>query len=142
MRMSTKGRYGLRVMVELARHYGDGPVSVDVLSENQEISGNYIHVIVNSLKAAGLVRTSRGPNGGYELTRDPSTITALDVISVLEGRSIPVECVADAGLCRRSKRCAARDMWCEIAAAMDKVLSDMTLAHLAGNEDEKSREPS
>jgi Rrf2 family protein len=89
MKVSTRGRYGLRVMIELAAQYGNGPVLVDGIAKNQEISGKYIHVIVSGLRSAGLVRSVRGPNGGYELTRSPSRITALDVISALEGKSAP-----------------------------------------------------
>ena len=131
MRMSTRGRYGLRVMMELASHFGRGPMPVDAIAQNQEISGNYIHVLIPGLKSAGLVRAVRGPSGGYELTRDPSSVTALDVISALEGKTAPVECVADSSSCPRASRCAARDMWCEVASAVDGVLSDLTLAQLA-----------
>ena len=137
MRMSTKGRYGLRVMMELADRYGQGPVSVDAIARSQEISGNYIHLLVMGLRSAGLVRTVRGPSGGYELTRRPSSITALDVVSALEGRISPVDCVADADFCRRGARCVARDVWCEVAAAVDRVLSGLTLEQLASRQQER-----
>ncbi|MEN6368167.1 MAG: RrF2 family transcriptional regulator [Thermotogota bacterium] len=131
MRMSTRGRYGLRVMMELASQFGRGPVQVEGIAKSQAISGKYIHVLVTGLKSSGLVRAVRGPGGGYELTRDPSTITALDVVSALEGRTAPVPCVADAPACPRSDHCAARDVWCEVAAAIDRVLSGLTLSELA-----------
>lgn len=130
MRMSTKGRYGLRVMVELAGHYGRGPLAVDTIAGSQEISGKYIHVLVTNLRSAGLVRTVRGPSGGYELTKSPSSITALEVVSALEGASSPVECVSSAAHCQRAEICAARDVWCDVAAAIDRVLSDLTLEQL------------
>jgi Rrf2 family protein len=141
MKVSTKGRYGLRVMMELASRYGQGPVPVEVIAKSQEISGKYIHILVGTLRSAGLVRTARGPNGGYELTRKPSTITALDIVSVLEGRTIPVDCVADATACHRSKRCAARDLWCEVASAMDRVLANLTLEQLVDRQRNKLEEP-
>jgi len=131
MKMSTKGRYGLRVMIELAGRWGRGPVPVEEIARNQKISGKYIHLLVIGLRSAGLVRTARGPGGGYALSRDPSRITALDVVSALEGRSAPVECVADPSSCTRAGRCAARTVWCDVAAAVDGVLSRTTLAHLA-----------
>jgi len=101
MKMSTKGRYGLRVMMELAANHGRGPLPVDAIAANQGISRKYIHFLMTGLKNAGLIRPVRGPNGGFELTRDPASISALDVISVLEGWKAPVECVVDAGSCPR-----------------------------------------
>ena len=130
MKVSSRGRYGLRVMIELASQFGSGPVLVDEIAKKQEISGKYIHVIVSGLKSAGLVRSVRGPNGGYELTRDPSRITALDVISALEGRIAPAECVLDSSSCSRSANCASRDVWCQIASVVDVVLSALTLEQL------------
>lgn len=131
MRMSTRGRYGLRVMMELASRFGSGPVQVEAIARSQDISAKYIHVLVAGLKLSGLVRAVRGPSGGYELTRDPSSITALDVVHALEGRSSPAPCVADRGACPRSGRCAARDVWCDVAFAIDQVLADLTLSDLA-----------
>lgn len=131
MKISTKGRYGLRVMIELATHFGRGPVAVDTISKNQNISANYIHNLVSGLRSAGLVRTIRGPNGGHELAKTPDSITAYDVVSVLEGKSDPVECVNDASCCTRSSSCAAHDLWRDIASAVNKVLSDLTLETLA-----------
>ncbi len=141
MKMSTKGRYGLRVMVELACHFGRGPVLVEDIAKNQEISGKYIHVLAAGLKSAGLVYAVRGPNGGYELTRSPANITALDVVSALEGKSTPVQCVADPSYCARSARCAAHDLWCEVAAAVDSVLSNLTLEQLAMRQRAKQEAP-
>ncbi len=130
MRMSTKGRYGLRVMIELAAHHGDGPVLVETIAQNQGISGKYIHVLVGGLRAAGLVRSVRGPSGGYLIARAPSSISALDVVTALEGTSAPVDCVADSAFCPRASRCPARDVWCEIASAVDRALSSFTLDRL------------
>lgn len=141
MKMSTKGRYGIRVMMELAGHYGLGPTSVAAIARSQGISGKYIHLLVMGLRSAGLVRTVRGPGGGYELAKAPSSITALDVVSALEGRSVPVECVADASSCPRAGRCAARDVWCEVASAVDGVLSGLTLEQLAARQRAKVEEP-
>jgi len=106
MKMSTRGRYGLRVMMELALHHGKGPVPVETIANNQEISGKYIHNLMSSLHSAGLARTVRGPKGGYELARPPSEITALDAVEALEGKNVLMECVADASSCRRAGRCA------------------------------------
>jgi Rrf2 family protein len=105
--MSTKGRYGLRLMMELASGYGRGPMLAEAIAKNQAISGKYIHLLANGLRTAGLLRAIRGPSGGYELARAPSAITALDVIAALEGPNAPLECVEDASSCDRANACAA-----------------------------------
>lgn len=131
MKMSTKGRYGLRVMLELALNYKQGPVLVDAIALNQDLSGKYIHVLVGGLKTAGLIKAVRGPNGGYELARDPATITALEIIQAMEGDLAPLECVRNAPCCTRVNSCASRELWCEVASAMAQVLAGHTLAGLA-----------
>lgn len=141
MKMSTRGRYGLRVMMELAGNYGRGPLPADAIARSQDISGKYIHVLATGLRSAGLVRAVRGPNGGYELARRPSAITALDVVSALEGRTTPVGCVADASCCPRAGRCAARDVWCEVASAVDRVLSRLTIGQLAARQRARQEDP-
>lgn len=130
MKMSTKGRYGLRVMVELASRHGEGPVMVERIAASQELSASYAHILLGGLKSAGLVRSVRGPSGGYELSRPPERITALDVVAAVENDA-PVECVARASSCKRAPTCAARDVWCEVAAAIERVLSGVTLEELA-----------
>jgi len=127
-------------MMELASHFGQGPVFVGTIAKNQDISGNYIHTLLAGLKAAGFVRAVRGPSGGYELTSDPSTISALDVVRALEGYGWPVACVAKKEWCDRSKTCAARDLWTKLGAAMEKVLSEITLEELAVRQRTKSTE--
>jgi Rrf2 family protein len=141
MKMSTKGRYGLRVMLELALDAGSGPTLVENIAKKQELTENYIHVLVTGLKAAGLVRSVRGPKGGYELTRSPSGISALEVITALEGKTAPVDCVDNSGVCPRASKCAVRDIWNDVAAAIDGVLSHVTLEQLARNQGAKEKQP-
>ena len=131
MRISTKGRYGLRLMVGLASHESEGPVSVDVLSKEQSVSANYIHVLMGSLTAAGLARSMRGPNGGYQLSRGASEISALDVVRALEGMIEPVECVVKPGKCVRAADCTTREVWSKVANAVENVLGGLTLDKLA-----------
>lgn len=131
MKVSTKGRYGLRIMVELAVHHGSGPVLVTTIARNQQLPGKYIHVLVGGLKAAGLVTAVRGPNGGLELAREPRSITPLDVVEALEGRISAADCTLDPELCGRAADCVTRDVWCELAAAMEASLRRHTLADLA-----------
>jgi len=132
MKVSTKGRYGLRIMMELALHHGEGPVLVSTIALNQSLPGKYIHVLVGGLKAAGLVRAVRGPNGGLELGRDPSRISPLDVVVALEGpiagSARPTE---DLPPQDQVEGAVAREVWAELAVAMETALARHTLADLA-----------
>jgi Rrf2 family cysteine metabolism transcriptional repressor len=130
MQVSTKGRYGLRLMGALAANYGKGVMKVDKLSESEEITVNYIHVLMNSLKAAGLVRAVRGPNGGYELAAAPEKISAYDVVTALEGRIEPTECVRTPKVCECVGLCMTRELWCELATVYESVLKKHTLRSL------------
>lgn len=130
MKVSTKGRYGLRIMMELALHHKSGPVLVSSIAENQALPGKYVHVLVGALKAAGLVRAVRGPNGGLELGREPALITPLDVVTAMEGR-IAQEKVPDGTPCEGGESSVAREVWSDLAIAMEASLSRHTLAHLA-----------
>jgi Rrf2 family protein len=134
MKVSTKGKYGLRVMVELALRDGKGPVQVNLIADSQSISGKYIHVLVSGLKSAGLIRGIRGPHGGYELARKPSEITAYEIVASLESDLVPSDCVSDTSSCPRTDVCATRELWCDVASAIRKVLSETTLDRLAERE--------
>lgn len=131
MKVSTKGRYGLRIMVELALREGTGPVQVTAVASSQDLPPKYIHVLVGGLKAAGLVTAQRGPSGGLELAREASRITVLDVVEALEGPIRPVDCVEGPEGCRRSGDCVTRDVWRDLAEAMEGALRRHTLAGLA-----------
>ncbi len=126
-------------MLELALRAGPDPVPVEEVAEAQGISGHYIHLLVPVLRRAGLVRTVRGPKGGCILSRPPSAITLLEVVETVEGRIAPVECMADGTLCGESGGCAAREVWHEVASAIEGVLGGMTLEQLAARQ--RSRTP-
>ncbi len=130
MKLSTKGRYTTRAMLELAIHYGEGPIQIKDISRSQEVSERYLEQLLLPLKSAGLIRTTRGANGGFELIRKPSEIRLLDIFLVAEGTTAPVECVDNAAVCSRSAGCATRGIWAEIKAATDKVLESTTLQDL------------
>ena len=141
MKISTRGRYGLRLMMELASRFESGPVSVRNVAISQEISGKYIHLLVAGLKSAGLVRAVRGPGGGIELARDPSAITAYEVVAALEGKMTLVDCVFDNSFCDRAAFCAARDLWGDVAEAVNKMLAGITLEHLSKKQSIKKKYP-
>jgi len=127
MKLSTKGRYGTRLMLELAIHYGKGPVALKDIAKRQEISEKYLWQLISPLKIAGLVNSTRGPSGGYTLAKKPSEITLNDIVSVLDGPLCIVDCVKDPSLCKRSANCVTREVWSETSEELSKVLASKTL---------------
>ena len=130
MKVSTKGRYGLRTLMDIADHQTKGPVNLGDIAERQGISAKYLWQIVNLLKTAGFVRGTRGPKGGYVLLRDPSEITLLDVIQTLEGPLSLVECVDSPDFCPRTEACVAHSVWEEVSVAIRNALQKITLAEI------------
>ncbi len=130
MKVSTKGRYGMRLMTALGAHYGQGPISADLLADMEDVSSHYIHVLMSTLRSAGLVRTVRGPNGGYECSEPPHTITALDIVTVLEGEVALVNCTSKRQVCSKVDRCATHHLWCSMAHTIKHSLAQVTLADL------------
>ena len=132
--ISTKGRYGSRLMMELALHYGKGPLLLRTIAKRQEISEGYFEQIVMLLKSAGLVHASRGSRGGYVLAKPPAEITMKDIIFALEGRISLVECVQNPGICKRRSSCATRIVWNKLTETMITMLESFTLASLVAQQ--------
>ncbi len=130
MKLSTRARYGLRSMLELAINYGKGPVLVRDIASKQRISRRYLEHLIVALQAGGLVKTIRGKKGGCLLAKKPSDITVKDIVTVLEGEIIPVDCVTDNKFCDKIKICVARDVWHKVKLAIDDVLSSITLSEM------------
>ena len=132
MKISTKGRYGLEAIVDLAIHSSQGHVNLKSISERCEISEAYILQIFLILRRGGIVESVRGAGGGYFLARDPSEITVGDVLAVLEGPLAPVACIIDGGdrPCERYKNCATRGLWENIANALSDVVNSITIQDL------------
>jgi len=132
MRISTKGRYGLRAMVELARHWGrGGPLEMRVITERQQIPRKYLHALLTSLRAAGLVRSLRGSHGGYTLSRAPEQINVRDIVIALEGPIVLVDCNERGQPCDLYDCCATRDLWLELSQVVERRLAAVNLAELA-----------
>ena len=131
MKLSTKGRYGVRLMIDLAAHYGEGPVLLREIAKREEISEKYLSNLVNPLKAMGLVEATRGVHGGYVLGKAPAGITMKEIIEVLEGPLCLVDCVEKPAACTRVPFCIARDLWSEAAQGMSQILEKYTLADMA-----------
>ena len=130
MQISTRGRYGLRAMVDLAMHKQEGPLALRVIAERQEISESYLEQVFTSLRKASLVRASRGAQGGYELVRPAKDITVGDVLRALEGPIAPVLCVENEH-CDREKHCITRWFWQDLKEVIDNFLDSTTLQDLA-----------
>ncbi|MCJ7665158.1 MAG: Rrf2 family transcriptional regulator, partial [Actinobacteria bacterium] len=111
MKLSTRGRYGTRLMLELAQQFGKGPVLLKDISESQDISLKYLGQLIIPLKIAGLIKSTRGSHGGYFLSRSPDMIKLYEVVGAVEGPIAFTECVESPDICYRSKTCAAREVW-------------------------------
>ncbi len=138
MKLSTKGRYGVRAMIELALNYGGKPLLLKDIAVRQQISEGYLEHILPLIKKEGLVGAIRGANGGYFLTKPPIEITLGEIIYASEGRLAIVDCVANADICERNKECVARDMWCEINDKITAILDSFTLQDIVERELKKS----
>lgn len=134
VRLSTRGRYGLRAMVDLALHYGQGPVALKSIADRQNVSDHYLEQLMGSLRKAGLVTSVRGAQGGYELVRRPAEVTVGDVVRALEGPIAPVECVSEsadtASTCGMINTCVTRLVWAKLRNSISEVLDSITLEDL------------
>ena len=118
MKISTRGRYATRAMLDLALHYGKTPIQLKDISTRQAISLRYLEQIISPLVAAKIVVSTRGPRGGVMLARPPRKIKLSEVIQVLEVPISPVECVENPGICTRASSGVARDVWTDLARAI------------------------
>ena len=130
MKLSTRGRYGTRALLELALHQGEGPVLLRDIAQKQEISLSYLEHLITPLIAAGLVLSTRGPKGGVTLARAAEEIRLNEIIHLLDGPIAPVECISSQKVCARSGICAPRDIWEELRKAINDVLASITLQGL------------
>jgi Rrf2 family protein len=133
IRISTKGRYGTRLMLELAMNYDRGPVLLKEIAKKQEISEGYLQHIVDTLKGSGLIFSNRIGHGGYTLAKSPEQITLRDILKSLEGSINLSECVNNPDICARSPQCATRDVWSEVNRKFSQSLSDITLKDMLKN---------
>lgn len=127
MRLSTRGRYGTRLMVDLAQHYADGPVPLAEIAKRQDLSAKYLEQLIILLKGTGLIRSTRGRRGGYMLARRPEKINLGEIIETLEGRLAIVDCVTEPELCDRSPDCPTRGIWVGMTDMLKKQLFSLSL---------------
>ena len=132
MKLSTKGRYGVKAMVDLAIHYGDTPVSIKTISKRQNISEYYLEQLFSPLRKAGLIKSIRGAQGGYVLNKTPDQIKVSDVMYVLEGPIEIAECIEGVE-CNNIDCCATRLLWEKIKNSIDEVMESITLQDIAND---------
>jgi len=120
----------MRAILELALEYGKAPLQIKTIAKREDISNKYLEQLIAMLKASGLVRSMRGPKGGYLLARPPAEIQLKDVFLTLEGPMVPAECLEHPEYCSRCTDCATRQIWQELQEAIFGVLESVTLADL------------
>jgi len=139
MKLSTRGRYATRAMLELALRYGTGPVLLKDIANSQHVSDKYLEQVITPLKAAGLVNSVRGARGGFLLARPPGEIKLSQIIEVVEGSVAPVDCVDDPQGCPLSPQCVAREVWVKLKKSTDSVLDSVTLQDMVERQHQKAK---
>lgn len=129
MKLSTKGRYGVKAMFELAINHGLAPVSIKTIAKRQNISDYYLEQLFSSLRKADLVKSIRGAQGGYVLSREPKDISASDILNVLEGPIEISDCIVDdeSHSCNKADCCSTRLLWRKISDSVNNVINTTTL---------------
>ena len=135
MKISTKGRYALRLMIDLAQHDAGGYIPLRDISRRQEISAKYLEQIVEQLSRAGFVTSTRGAQGGYQLARHPSEYTVGDILRITEGSLAPVACLEHEPIdCARANECITLDFWRGLYDVINQYVDSVTLEELVSNE--------
>lgn len=130
MRLTTRSRYGTRMVLDIALHGKDQPVRIGDIADRQGVSVKYLEKLIRELKRAGYIKSKRGPRGGHMLTRPPEDISVGEIVSVLEGETLLVDCDKDATGCPRQAVCLTRSIWKEASEAMYKKLNSFTFGDL------------
>jgi len=131
MKLTMKGDYGLRAMLDMAAYYGQGPIESADIARRQYIPEQYLDQILMALRKEGLVKSVRGPKGGHMLARTPAEITMAQVMQALEGYVPPMECLPNPDFCKLSPGCALREVWQQIDAMTQQLLGATTIEQLA-----------
>lgn len=130
MKLSTRSRYAARAIIEIAKQSSDKPITRKSICESQQISSSYLENILIILKNQGIIKTTRGPRGGYTLAKDASEITMYDIVSVFEGSISAVHCVDDPSNCERFGHCPTKIVWQELMDAQSTILKSFTIKKL------------
>lgn len=130
MKLSTRTRYGMRAIIELAQYEGKRPLQLKAIADRQDISVKYLEQLMSLLRSAGFVRSVRGSKGGYVLARPADQIKLSEIFRCLEGSVTTAECTEDESYCERSADCVAREVWKKVEAAIHGVLDSIKLSDL------------
>jgi Rrf2 family protein len=141
MRLSTKGRYAARFMLDLAVNHDKGNILLKDIARRQEISEGYLEHLIPHLKGAGLIISTRGAKGGYRLAKEPSEISLREIIELMEGSLYPVECAENPRACKRSAHCVTTDVWKELGKKITETLEVITLEDLVNEQKIKGEFP-
>ena len=139
MKISTRGRYSTRMMLELGLNYGNGPTLLKNIAESQDISMKYLCQLILPLKVAGLIISTRGAHGGYFLSKLPEEIKLSEILTSVEGSLSPVECVDNPDICSRSDLCVTHEVWKELGSRNFEFLESLTLKDLVDNHIKKQK---
>jgi Rrf2 family protein len=139
MKVSTKGDYGVRALVELAHHFGEGPVQSAEIAARQQVPEPYLDQLLTNLRRAGFIRSVRGPQGGHALIRQPDELRLSEVMTALEGSLAPLACVDDPDSCTKDGGCVQREVWTRVRDATVEILEGVTIADLASKERDFSK---
>ena len=138
MRVSTKGDYGVRALIELAHHFGQGPLQSAEIAARQGIPEPYLDQLLTTLRRAGFIRSVRGPQGGHALVREPEDLKLSEVIGVLEGSLSPIACLDEPNGCGKPGFCPQRGVWEAVRDATRQILDGVSIGELAAREREAS----
>ena len=130
MKLSTRGRYGTRMMLDLAQHQGEGPVQIGDIAKRQDISVKYLEQLIIPLKKANYIKSIRGPRGGHMLAIPPEKITVGEIVKILEGGIDLSDCIGNPERCHRAEHCVTRDIWAETTDVIYNKLNSVTLAKM------------
>jgi Rrf2 family iron-sulfur cluster assembly transcriptional regulator len=130
MKLSTRSRYGTRMMLDLAQHSDEAPIQISDIARRQNISVKYLEQLIIPLKKANFIKSVRGPKGGHMLAKSPEKITIGQIVKVLEGETNLTRCIENPGVCRRAKDCPTRDIWGKATRAMYNELDSVTLSEM------------
>ena len=139
MKLSSRSRYGFRAILELAIEYGNGPVRIKTIAEREDISNKYLEQLMAMLKSTDLIRSVRGPRGGYVLSKAPNQIRLKEVFVALEGPLTTSECLEHPDYCPRCTDCVTRQVWAQVHDAVMGVLDSMTLQDLVDRAKEQGK---
>ena len=130
MKLSTRSRYGTRMMLDLAQHYGESPVQIGEIARRQDISVKYLEQLIIPLKKANYIKSVRGPKGGHVLAKPPEEITVGEIVELLEGGINLADCIENPDTCERSETCLTRGIWETATKAMSHELNSITLSDI------------